>query len=177
MEGIEEIDLSQQNLFNTLKGRFLEIVVQVTMMKFNHEKLDGYFFGKDGEIDVPLFQVVDTKYAKGATTRPYQIDVHGRERGKERYWICECKYTKTAMGIKQVEKLEHAAQAMKQEAEGAERPIPEIQLWLVSTGGFTGEVLEYVKNRTDIYYSDYDSINRIFQAYGGNYTIPIFKQT
>ncbi len=177
LEGIDEIDLSQQNLFNTLKGRFLEIVVQVTMMKFNHETLPGRFFGKEGDIEAPLFQVVDTKYTKGATTRPYQIDVYGRERGREHYWMCECKYTKTKMGMKAVEKLERAAAALKQETEDAEGPLPEVRLWLVSTGGFTGKVLEYVQDRVDIYSSDYDGINSIFQAYGGNYTIPIFKTT
>jgi len=66
LEGLEEVDLSQQNLFNNLKGRFLELVVQVTMMKFNDEILDGKFFGKTGEIRAPLFQFADTKYAKGA---------------------------------------------------------------------------------------------------------------
>ncbi len=177
LEGIDEIDLSQQNLFNTLKGRFLEIVVQVTMMKFNHETVNGYFFGQDGEIEVPLFQVVDTKYAKGATTRPYQIDVYGKEQGQERYWLCECKYTKTTMGLEQVKKLERAAEALKQEAQETGRPLPEVQFWFVSTGGFTGEVLEYVKDRDDMYFSDHDGINSIFRAYGGNYTIPLFKTT
>ncbi|KPA14571.1 hypothetical protein MHK_005223, partial [Candidatus Magnetomorum sp. HK-1] len=46
----------------------------------------------------------------------------------------------------------------------------------VSTGGFTDEVLAYVGKRSDIYCSDYDGINNIFRAYGGNYKIPIFKK-
>ncbi|KPA11544.1 hypothetical protein MHK_008221, partial [Candidatus Magnetomorum sp. HK-1] len=46
----------------------------------------------------------------------------------------------------------------------------------VSTGGFTDEVLAYVGKRSDIYCSDYDGINNIFCAYGGNYKIPIFKK-
>ena len=37
LEEVDQIDLSQQGLMNTLKGKFLEIVVEVTMMKFNHE--------------------------------------------------------------------------------------------------------------------------------------------
>jgi transcriptional antiterminator len=36
LEGIDKIDLSQQGLINTLKGKFLEMVVEVSMMKFNH---------------------------------------------------------------------------------------------------------------------------------------------
>ena len=55
------------------------------------------------------------------------------------------------------------------EAKDADRSIPEIQMWLVSTGGFTQEVLAYVKDREDIYVSDYDGINGIFRA------APFFK--
>ncbi|MCP4348266.1 MAG: hypothetical protein GY795_22490, partial [Desulfobacterales bacterium] len=92
LKGIDEIDLSQKNLFNTLKGRFLEMVVLVTMMKFNHETLDGKYFGKPGQVEVPLFQFADTKYVKGFRTPQYQVDVFGRVQGKEEVWICECKY-------------------------------------------------------------------------------------
>lgn len=175
LEGIEEIDLSQQNLFNTLKGKFLEMVVQVAMMKFNHETLDGTLFGKSGEIEVPLFQTVNAKSVKGAKTKPYQLDVYGKEQAKDRVWLCECKYTKTKMNMQQVEKLEQAAEAFKQEAQDVGRPIPAIQMWLVATGGFTKDVMNYVDVRDDIYSSDYEGINKIFQAYGGNYKIPVFK--
>ncbi|MCP4345243.1 MAG: hypothetical protein GY795_06915 [Desulfobacterales bacterium] len=175
IEGINKIDLSQRNLFNTLKGRFLEMVVQVTMMKFNHEILDGKLFGKSGQIEMPLFQFVDTRYVKAVRTSQYQIDVYGNETGKKRVWICECKYTRAKMGISQLKKLEQVAEALKQEAEDAKHTVPEIQMWLVSTGGFTRDVLTYAKNRADIYLSDYEGINGIFQMYGGNYRIPVFK--
>jgi predicted transcriptional regulator len=175
LEDIEEIDLSQRNLFNTLKGKFLEMVVQLTMMKFNHEKIDGAFFGKSGLIESPLFQFVNSKTVKGFRTAQYQIDVYGVESWTKRVWICECKYTKAKMSINQVEKLEKAGKALKQEAEDAGLSIPEVQMWLVSTGGFTQEVLDYVMNRDDFYYSDNEGINGVFQAYGGNYRIPVFK--
>ena len=175
LEGIEDIDLSQQSLFNNLKGRFLELLVQVTMMKFNYENLDGKFFGKVEEIEVPLFQMVDTKYAKGSKSRLYQIDVFGREKQGERLWICECKYTKTKMGINQLKKLEDAADALKQEIKESGAVVPDTQMWLVSTGGFTQEVLDYVKDRKDIFFSDHEGINSIFRAYGGNYNIPVFN--
>ena len=178
LEGIDEIDLSQQGLLSNLKGRFLELVVQVTMMKFGHETLDGRFFGKAGEIRVPLFQVVDTRYAKGSRTGTYQIDIYGREKGREHHiWICECKYTRTKMGIRQVRKLEDAANALRQEAEESGLTVPETQLWLVSTGGFTQEVLEYAGDREDMFLSDHEGINGIFRAYGGNYNIPIFNNS
>jgi len=41
------------------------------------------------------------------------------------------------------------------------------------TTGFAGKVLEYVKDREDIYFSDNQGINAIFRMYGGNYSIPI----
>jgi hypothetical protein len=60
------------------------------------------------------------------------------------------------MDLTQVQKLESAAQVLikTHEEEGTE--VPEIHLWLVSAGGFAGKVLTYIKDRTDIYYSDYD---------------------
>jgi predicted transcriptional regulator len=174
LEGIDKIDLSQQNLINTLKGKFLEMVVEVSMMKFNHELMPGSWFGRTGEIEVPLFQFVKTTTVKGAKTPAYQIDVFGKEQRCHKAWLCECKYTKTAMDLKQVKKLESAAAVLKQmhQEEGTE--IPKIHLWLVSTGGFASEVLDYIEARTDIYASDYDGINNLFKAYGGNYSIPQF---
>jgi hypothetical protein len=47
-------------------------------------------------------------------------------------------------------------------------------MWLISTGGFTDNVLKYVKKRSDMYCSDHDQINAIFRFYGGNYDIPVF---
>ena len=105
LEGIDKIDLSQQNLINTLK-QFLEMVVEVSMMKFNYERLPGSWFGQMGEIEVPLFQFVKTTTVKGSKTRAYQIDVFGKEKKRHKVWLCECKYTKTPMDIKQVNKLE-----------------------------------------------------------------------
>ncbi|MCP4687188.1 MAG: hypothetical protein GY859_04000, partial [Desulfobacterales bacterium] len=176
LEDVDNVNLSQQNLFNTLKGKFLEMVVQVTMMKFNHETLPGAWFGARGEVDVPLFEVVNTKTVKGAKTRAYQIDVLGKERGRNRVWLCECKYTRTKMGVGQVEKLERAADALRREREEDGNEAPEIRMWLVSTGGFTGEVLERVASREDLYASDHDGVNRIFREFGGSYTIPVFDK-
>jgi len=174
LEGIDQIDLSQQNLINTLKGKFLEMVVEVSMMKFNHERLPGSWFGQTGEVEVPLFQLVKTMTVKGAKTPAYQIDVFGKEERSHKVWLCECKYTKTTMDISLVKKLESAAQVLKQMHEEEGTTVPEIHLWLVSTGGFTKEVLTYIDTRADIYASDYEGINSLFKAYGGNYSIPQF---
>ena len=154
------------------------MLVQVTMMKFNHEKLDGVFFGKTAHIELPLFRYVNTKTVKGLKTSQYQIDIFGQElRQRNRVWLCECKYTKSKMGMTGLEKLKKACEALKQEEEDKGLAIPEVQLWLVSTGGFTEELLNHVKDREDIYTSDYEGINRIFQAYGGNYRIPVFRDS
>jgi hypothetical protein len=174
LEGLEQIDLSQQNLINTLKGKFLEMVVEVSMMKFNHERLPGSWFGQTGEVEVPLFQLVKTMTVKGAKTPAYQIDVIGKEQRHHKVWLCECKYTKTTMDLKQVKKLESAAQVLIQVHKEEGTAVPEIHLWLVSTGGFAKEVLTYIDSRADIYYSDYEGINQLFKAYGGNYSIPQF---
>jgi len=174
LKGLEQIDLSQQNLVNTLKGKFLEMVVEVSMMKFNHERLPGSWFGKTGEVEVPLFQLVKTMTVKGAKTPAYQIDVFGKESVGHKVWLCECKYTKTTMDLSLVKKLENAAQVLIQVYKEEGRAIPEIHLWLVSTGGFTKEVLTYIDSRADIYASDYDGINHLFKAYGGHYSIPQF---
>jgi predicted transcriptional regulator len=174
LEGLEQIDLSQQNLINTLKGKFLEMVVEVTMMKFNHERLPGRWFGQTDEVEVPLFQLVKTMTVKGAKTPAYQIDVFGKEKRNHKVWLCECKYTKTTMDLKQVKKLESAAQVLIQVHKEEGTAVPEIHLWLVSTGGFAKDVLTYIDSRADIYYSDYEGINSLFKAYGGNYSIPQF---
>ncbi|KPA12424.1 ATPase domain protein, prokaryote domain protein [Candidatus Magnetomorum sp. HK-1] len=173
LKDIDKIDLSLQSKINNLKGRFLETVVQVTMMKFNHETIQGELFGKSGSIEVPLFDVVDTRQVKASKTRAYQIDVFARK--ADITWLCECKYTKVKMGMNQVKKIERAAEVVVSEAHEIGANIPNIQLWLVSTGGFTDSVLAYVKKREDIYYSDYESINAIFRLYGGNYQIPMFQ--
>ncbi len=174
LDGVDQIDLSQQGLINTLKGKFLEMVVEVSMMKFNQESLPGSWFGQTSEVEAPLFQFVKTITVKAAKTSSYQIDVFGKEQKRHKVWLCECKYTKTPMTMKQVKKLETAAQVLIATHEEEATQVPEIHLWLVSTGGFTEEVLTYIQTRSDIYASDYDGINSIFKAYGGNYAIPQF---
>jgi predicted DNA-binding protein YlxM (UPF0122 family) len=172
LKDIDKIDLSQQSKYNMLKGRFLENVVQVTMMKFNYEKIPGEWLGKKGKIELPLFEVVDTRQVKASTTKSYQIDVFARR--QKITWLCECKYTRTKMGMNQVNKLERAADAAMREASEMSVIQPEIQMWLISTGGFTDNVLKYVNKRSNIYCSNHDHINAIFRFYGGNYDIPIF---
>ncbi|WP_446012026.1 hypothetical protein, partial [Candidatus Electrothrix sp.] len=100
----------------------------------------------------------------------------GNEAGKEdRVWLCECKYTRKPMSMAQVEKLEAAAQVFQQQLKEEGRSVPaELRFWLISTGGFTQEVLEYAGNREDMYASDYEGINSIFRRFGSNYSIPLF---
>ncbi|MCI5149553.1 MAG: hypothetical protein D3916_09235 [Candidatus Electrothrix sp. MAN1_4] len=158
------------------------MAAEVSMLKFNRERLPGSWFGRQGELEVPLFQYVRSQRVKASASPEYQIDLLGMEAGKEyRVWLCECKYTRKPMGMVQVEKLEAAAQVYRQQLEEEEeeeerQPVPKIQLWLISTGGFTQEVLEYVNSRKDIYASDYDGIDNIFRRFGSNYSIPMFSR-
>ncbi|WP_446012025.1 hypothetical protein [Candidatus Electrothrix sp.] len=179
LEGVDEIDLSQQGLINTLKGKFLEMAVEVSMLKFNREQLPGAWFGRTEEVlEVPLFQYVRSQRVKASASPEYQIDVLGNEAGKEdRVWLCECKYTRKPMSMAQVEKLEAAAQVFQQQLKEEGRSVPaELRFWLISTGGFTQEVLEYAGNREDMYASDYEGINNIFRRFGSNYSIPMFRR-
>ena len=159
-----------------MKGKFLEMVAEVSMLKFNHERLPGAWFSRSEEVEVvvPLFQYVRTQTVKASASPAYQIDVLGREQKQDKVWVCECKYTRKPMSIAQVEKLETAAQVFRQQLEEEGVSVPEIQLWLISTGSFTQDVLDHVCNREDMYASDYDGINSIFKAFGGNYSIPLF---
>jgi hypothetical protein len=172
LKEVDKIDLSQQGLFSILKGKFLEMVVEVTMMKFNHELMPGAWFSQTGQVEVPLFQLVKSTTVKGGKTAYYQIDVFGKEKKRNKVWLCECKYTKVSMDIDSVQKLENAAQALIQMYKEEKRAIPEMHLWLISTGGFHKKVLTYIKDRTDIYASDYEGINNLFKTFGSNYSIP-----
>ncbi|MCI5220558.1 MAG: hypothetical protein D3914_15540, partial [Candidatus Electrothrix sp. LOE2] len=180
LEGVDAIDLSQQGLINTMKGKFLEMVTEVSMLKFNHEQLPAAWFsagsGKAKKVEVPLFQYVRTQTVKASASPAYQLDVLGKDSEDERVWLCECKYTRKPMGIAQVEKLEAAAEVFRQQQDEEGLPVPEIRFWLISTGGFTEEVREIVHSRKDMYASDYDGINNIFKAFGGNYSIPLFAE-
>jgi len=176
IEGVDEIDLSQRGFVNSLKGKFLEMVAEVSMLKFNHEQLPGAWFGGTEEVEVPLFQYVRTQTVKASATPAYQIDVLGSEEREHRVWLCECKYTRKTMGMAQVEKLEAAAQVFRQQLEEEGRAVPEIHFWLISTGGFTQEVLKFVDSRGDMYASNYEGINNIFERFGSNYSIPIFPE-
>lgn len=180
LEGVDEVDLSQQGLINTMKGKFLEMVVEVSMLKFNHEQLPAAWFstglGKEEKVEVPLFQYVRPQTVKASARPCYQIDVLGKEAAEDRVWLCECKYTRKPMGIAQVEKLEAAAEVFRQQQDEEGLPVPGIRFWLISTGSFTEEVRELVHSREDMYASDHDGINNIFKAFGGNYSIPLFAE-
>lgn len=178
-QDVDKVSLNEQGQFNNLKGRFLEMVIELTMRKFNHERVSGRFFGRPDEVEVelPLFRAVVSKQVKGERTASYQIDLFAIQAGQphNRYWLCESKYTQAPMNLQQIQKLEQAANAFRQEESQAGRVEPEIRLWYVSTGGFTAEAETYLKGQADSYYSDYDGINGLFQAYGGGYNLPIFK--
>jgi len=174
LEGLEKIDLSERGKYNFLKGHFLEMVVQRTLEKFNGEEVDGCLFGKTGIIKVPKIDFVDSRYVKGDKTEEYQIDVFAKDNGSQEVWIGECKYRVSKMGMDTLHKVEEARCAFIQQMKLEGRAINNIKLWLVSTGGFTVEVIKYLKDKDDIYYSDHNSINVLYRKFGGGFDIPIF---
>jgi hypothetical protein len=175
LEGLEEIDLSERGKYNNLKGRFLELVVENVMRKFDGEEIDGRLMGKENQVMAPIFQVVDSKFVKGENTDSYQIDVYGKVHNERKVWLCECKYRNSRMSMTEIRKLEKAVFAYKKELEQEGAKAPEIIIWLISTGGFTREVRDYVQGQGNIYLSDYDAINHIFRQYGSGYDIPMFN--
>ncbi|MDO8685771.1 MAG: hypothetical protein Q7J78_03765 [Clostridiales bacterium] len=174
LSGIEKIDLSEQGKYNILKGRFLELVVQQIMAKFNGEEVDGSLFGRRGIIKVPKFSFADARFVKGESTDQFQIDVFAMNNESGLVWLSECKYRLSKIGMDTVKKVEGAFEAFKLQQQNENRPPKQVQLWLVSTGGFTDEVTQYIKEFDHIYYSDYNGINGLFRKYGGGFDIPVF---
>ena len=120
LEHIKKVDLKEKGLFNFYKGKFLEIIVQQIMSRFDGEELKGELFGKKGKkIRVNKFIIIDERYTKGIKTSNYQIDIYAKAPKEKSIWLCECKNKKSKMGIKEIKKLEEAKRAylmqMKQE--------------------------------------------------------------
>ncbi len=160
--------------YNLLKGQFLEMVVQRTLEKFNNEEVDGHLFGKTGILIAPRMDYVDSRYVKGDAAKQYQIDAFAVNNSTSVVWLCECKYRLAKMDMETVKKAEEALEAFRQQQIREGREPSKVQIWLVSVGGFTDEVIEYVKDKDNIYCSDYDAINFLYKKYGGGFDIPLF---
>ena len=176
LEEIEEIDLSQRGTFAFLKGHYLELVVQGILTKFNGEELEGNLFGTEGRLTVPTFDYANSKHVMG-NSGEYQIDVVASNEVTKEIWVTECKYTERKIGIDTVKKAEEMRKAYIEERkrEGLTTKF-KVMLWIISTGGFTDEALEFIKKIQDVFYSDYTCINTINKKYGSSINIPIFKK-
>ncbi|MEW5867194.1 MAG: hypothetical protein AB1774_10110 [Bacillota bacterium] len=143
LEDVEKVDLKEQGLFNYVKGKFLEMVVQNVMSRFNNEELDGKLFGRPGEvITAPLFRARGDMVVKLPTSGEYQIDAYGdcERDGIKHIWVAECKYRKDEpMTAQEVRKALEAAEVVKEMRRGQD-----LTVWLVSTGGFTREALTLI---------------------------------
>jgi len=146
------------------------------MWKFNGEELDGKYFGQTGKVKVPLFKNVGSKTIQPDNARPYQIDIFGKwERGTgDEYeaglWIVECKYRKLPMTLDEAMKAIDALKAFLQ-AEYRNYETVNHMIWLVSTGGFTPELLTFLQGG-ELLYSGHTEINELFRLYGGGINIP-----
>jgi hypothetical protein len=90
---------------------------------------------------------------------------------REYLWAVECKYRKRPMSLVEVKKRMETAEAFRQtEYQKREQPLA-LQVWAVSTGGFTADALTFIRENK-IYYSGYAEINELFRYYGGRVNIP-----
>ncbi|NPV80537.1 MAG: hypothetical protein HPY52_09730 [Firmicutes bacterium] len=164
LKDIEKVDLSEQGLFNYVKGKFLEMVVQNVMSRFNGEELDGVLFGRPGEkVTAPLFKAHGDIVVKLPDSQEYQVDAYGdyEADGARHVWVAECKYRKKEpMTAQEVERALAAAKAV-QEA----RSSHDFVVWLVSTGGFTQEALAMAREKACLI-SGQQEINEIARLYG-----------
>ena len=176
LEGIEKISEDQQGMRNVIQGMCLELAVETTMRKFGREELDGKLFGQKDNVIVPQFDYASSKTVQPDNSRPYQIDVFGRwERrlgveDEAGVWIVECKYKRQPMTLEDAKKAIRASEAFIK-VEYKDRGKIKHKLWLVSMGGFTAELLEFLRGG-DIFYSGHNEINEIFRFYGGGIKIP-----
>jgi len=176
LEGIDKISDKEQGAYNVVKGRFLELAVENVMLRFNQETLDGGLFGQDGMVTAPLFRYVGNKTVQPDNSRAYQIDIFGkweRELGEEREvgaWTVECKYRKQPMTMDEANKAIEASQAFLR-AEYKNRDDIKHQNWLISTGGFTAELLQFLRD-SRIFYSGHEEINKLSKLYGGGINVP-----
>ncbi|NPV54118.1 MAG: hypothetical protein HPY71_11430 [Firmicutes bacterium] len=169
LKDIEKVDLKEQGLFNYVKGKLLEMVVQNVMSRFNNEELDGRLFGHPGEvITAPLFRMRGDTVVKLPTSREYQIDAFGiyDQDGTRHLWVAECKYRKgDPMTSEEVRKALEAADALKEM-----RMARDLTVWLVSTGGFTRDALTLMQEseaqKRRCLFSGQDEINEIARLYG-----------
>jgi hypothetical protein len=179
LEGMEKIDLRRQGIFNTVKGAFLELVVENLMWKFNGEELDGKLFGREGTVKVPLFRYVGGSLVKPENSPGYQVDVYGiqdEHTGAEslkNLWVAECKYRKQPMTRDEIQKAIAAADALKLD-EAKYKVKVNLRVWVVSTGGFTADAMGFLR-QSDLYYTDHQGINELFRIYGGGIKIPVFE--
>ncbi|NPV79932.1 MAG: hypothetical protein HPY52_06590 [Firmicutes bacterium] len=179
LKDIEKVDLKEQGTYNYVKGKLLEMAVQNLMSKFNNEKLDGRLFGHPGELIVaPLLSTPGSIIVKLPTSGEYQIDAYGYyDQGGERHiWMAECKYRKgQPMTAQEVKKAFEAADVVREMQRGKD-----VTVWLVSSGGFTNEALELIREsnlrggqsavsepqRRRCLFSGRDEINEILASYG-----------
>ena len=179
LKGIEKISNRQQGGFNVVKGRFLELAVENVMWKFNKQELDGKLFGQNSNVIAPLFDNVGSKTAQPDNSMAYQIDVYGKwERGLgEQFeigvWTVECKYRKQPMALDEAKKAISASKAFLK-AEYRNLDKVKHRIWLVSTGGFTAELLGFMRGE-GMFFSGHEEINELFRLYGGGIKIPVFE--
>ncbi len=164
LQDVEKVDLHEQGLFNYVKGKFLEMVVQNLMFRFAGEELDGALFGRPGEkVTVPLFQTRGDMVVKLPDSHEYQVDAYRgyHANGVWMAWLAESKNRKNEpMKLAEVERTLQAAVAVQEV-----RKHEACQVWLVSTGGFTKEALAVAQEKRCLF-TGQEEINKLVHLYG-----------
>ncbi|NPV80566.1 MAG: hypothetical protein HPY52_09885 [Firmicutes bacterium] len=163
LKGLDKVELEWRGAFNYLKGKLLEQVVQNLLSHANNEELPGELFGRQGKVILPRFHMTGDYKVKLPDSREFQIDGFGEYTTPEGtfVWAAECKYRKDKpMTRPEVARVLEAAAVLKSER-GAEK----VQIWLVSTAGFTADAVALCREH-DCYFSGLEEINALIHDYG-----------
>jgi len=76
------------------------------------------------------------------------------------------------MTLDEAKKAVHASEAFLKTEYKNPGLVIKHKIWLISTGGFTAELLGFIRDG-GIYYSSHEEINELFRLYGGSIKIPV----
>ncbi|MEW5767115.1 MAG: hypothetical protein AB1797_05740 [bacterium] len=142
------------------KGIVAERFIELLMMKWAGEEVDGYhYFNTDEKVLLPRFNWTKGKRLSLPGSREVQIDIIGKK--ELLAWFVESKYwIGKKAGLGEVKEFEEKCQIAGQALE-----IEKAICWFFSKEGFTKETEEYMKEK-GILYSDQDSLNKLLTKFG-----------
>ena len=178
IKDVPAIDLRELGLYNFIKGKYFELLMSNAMNMFNGENIILGHCDEKVSIKAPRMKTVIGYQFKEETSNTYEIDIIGRIHEPSMIntiWLCECKYRKAKMSLDEVKKLEDVQVAYLKHLKQLSGRAKELSAmrYYISTAGFTQEALAYMKEKHDVYYSDYEEANAICKQYGTGYDLPV----